>query len=112
MLVIRTEVLKALIKSTYATGSPTSPASTVNLNDLPKELQLAISVYYEFWHNRPKGTNRPKKEEIKAFLLKTSCDLSVQGIKRIDTIAKPEEDRVGGAPSQEQKNYKGKSKEN
>ena len=112
ILVVRTKVLNAFIDSVQTTGSPTSSASTVNLDDAPKELRQAISVYYEFWHEKPEETNPAQIEDIKIFLHKEAGeDISEESIKRITTIAKPEKARKGGAPKSEWKDYKGKTQE-
>jgi hypothetical protein len=81
----------------------------VDLSQVPEELQLAISVYYEFWHDKPEDMNPATKDDIKSFIERGGKHLSQQSIDRIETIAKPESARKGGARKTGRKTYKGKS---
>lgn len=84
-------------------------------NELPKELQVAIDIYYEFWNEKPKDTNPASKKDIAKFISeKIGKTIPPEGalFDRLNTISKPEEARTGGSPKSEWRTYKGKSKEN
>jgi len=82
----------------------------INPTELPKELRLAVSVYYEFWHNKPEETNPAPIESIRSFL--TDEDISKQSFNRINIISKPEKAKRGGSPRTDWKTYLGKSQKN
>ena len=79
---------------------------------LPKELACAFSVYEEFWEDRPEDTNPAPEKVINSFIKEKVGNISSSALERIRTIARPENERKGGAHNTEKRAYKGKSKEN
>lgn len=80
--------------------------------EYPKELACALSVYEEFWEDRPQDKNPASEEIINEFIKgKMGNNITTSALERIRTIARPENERKGGAHSSERKTYKGKSKE-
>lgn len=81
--------------------------------NLPKELRVAIQVFQEFWQDRPQDLNPATEETINGFIQeKMGEKVFGKALERIRTIARPENERAGGAPRSEAKFYKGKSKQN
>jgi len=83
-----------------------------SIHDLPKELQVAIDVYYEFWHEKPEDINQATKTSIAHFISGKIENISTAAIERIDSMARPQKFKSGGVPKSEFRTYKGKSKEN
>lgn len=81
-------------------------------SDYPKELSTAVSVYKEYWKDRPQDMNPASAETIENFIRSQMGDkVEKSAVKRISTIAKPEHERAGGAPSSERRMFKGHSAE-
>jgi hypothetical protein len=79
----------------------------------PNELKVALEVYEEFWEERPQDQNPAREEDIRLFINeKMGGNVNQSALDRIRTVARPENERKGGAPSSERKTYKGKSKQN
>lgn len=78
----------------------------------PRELEAAISVFDEFWKDRPLNMNTAPVAVVEAFISDLmGGNVDRTALKRIATIAKPEHERVGGAPSSERPTFKGHSAE-
>lgn len=81
-------------------------------SDYPMELSIAISVFKEYWKNRPQDMNPASAETIENFIRSQMGDkVEKAAVKRISTIAKPTHERAGGAPSSERRMFKGHSAE-
>lgn len=96
------------------TGFPFVKEKTFQLEEnLPKELRVAIQVFQEFWQDRPQDLNPAPEETINNFIQeRMGKKVSGKALERIRSIARPENERAGGAPKSEAKFYKGKSKQN
>jgi hypothetical protein len=71
---------------------------------------VAILVYKEFWENRPKDMNPATNEMIEKYINKhLGKSASTEAIKRIRTMARPNDDKTGGAPNSEKRTFKGHS---
>lgn len=111
-IVVKKEDLLNLIKDNREAELATCQNNIVNLDNLPKEIQLAISVYYEFWDKKPENTKPATDATVMIFLTKKlGVKLSDASFNRITTIARPEKAKKGGAPKTELREYKGKSQE-
>ena len=80
---------------------------------IPNELKVALEVYEEFWEERPQNENPAREADINEFIrIRMGVEVNQSALDRIRTIARPENERKGGAHSSERQTYKGKSKEN
>jgi hypothetical protein len=80
------------------------------LGQLPKELSVAIDVFKEFWQDRPQDMNPAPEDLINKYIKeKMGGEVSGAAMDRIRTIARPDQEKNGGAPRSEAKNYRGRS---
>jgi hypothetical protein len=78
--------------------------------NLPKELSVAIDVFKEFWQDRPQDMNPAPEDLINKYIKeKMGGKVSGAAMDRIRTIARPDQEKNGGAPRSEAKNYRGRS---
>jgi hypothetical protein len=91
-------------------GKISTEAVNINHEEYPEEIQVAILVYKEFWENRPKDMNPATNEMIEKYINKhLGKSASTEAIKRIRTMARPNDDKTGGAPNSEKRTFKGHS---
>jgi len=82
-------------------------------SEYPRELMIAIRVFEEFWKDRPQDMNPASAQTVENFIMRhMSGKVDKAALKRISTVAKPEHERAGGAPSSERRTFKGHSAEN
>lgn len=82
----------------------------IKSDDFPKELKIAIQVFKEFWQDRPQVLNPAPEELINKYIIeKMGGNVSGAAMERIRTIARPEQEKNGGAPRSEAKYYRGRS---
>ena len=88
------------------------PNSEISIRHFPDALQMACDVYLEFWHSKPQDTNPAHKRIMESFVRdRLKRQVSQEEMKNIINIARPQDQKRGGAPSPERKIYKGKSRE-
>ena len=78
---------------------------TLTLEQLPKNLQIAIDVYSECWHELPFDMHPPTRSKIEYFLKYKYRLYSEDNIERIITISTPENAPREYTPNREFLNF-------
>jgi len=93
------------------TESPRFPESTIAYREFPDAIQVACDVYQEFWHHKPSTMNPAPVRTIEAYArTRLNRTTSNQEVKNIVALARPREEKRGGAPALDRETYKGKSR--